>query len=92
MLDVGHKSPANKKSKSLVEPEAGMKKKHLAKGVTCEKRNTPKKISPSNSDCNLMDVFNDDVITDGATSLSIADTNGPSVPQKKKNDVFRFNN
>ena len=92
MLDVGHKSPANKKRKSLVEPKAGMKKKHLVKGVTREKRNTPKKISPSNSDCNLMDIFDDDIITDGATSLSIADANGPSVLKKKKNDVFGFNN
>jgi hypothetical protein len=92
MLDVGHKSPANKKRKSLVEPEAGMNKKHIAKGVTREKRNTPKTISPSNSDDIFMDIFDDDVITDGTTSLSIADTNGPSVPKKKKNDVFGFNN
>jgi hypothetical protein len=69
--DVGHKSPAGKNRKSLVEPDSGMKEKCSKKQIS------PKKLRSSKSDGDLLNFYDDDVMSDdGASCLSIPDDNG----------------
>jgi hypothetical protein len=75
---VGHKSPADKNRKSLVEHGSGMKKK-------------PNKLRPSKSDGDLLNFYDDDVMSDDAKlCLSITDDNGLSFENSDEDDAFGF--
>ncbi len=75
---MGHKSPTQKKRKTLVEPESGMKK-------------IPRKIRASKSDGDLNLYDTDDVMTDDEKScLSFNDDNGLAVATF--DDAFNFKN
>jgi hypothetical protein len=76
---VGHKSPTQKKRKTLVEPDLGMKK-------------IPNKHRTSKSHGDLQNLYDtDDVMSDDAKScLSITDDNGLS--HAGFDDAFRFPN
>jgi hypothetical protein len=77
-IDVGHKSPTQKKRKTLVEPESGITK-------------VPKKIRASKSDGDLNLYDTDDVMTDDEKScLSINDDLGLSYAAF--DDAFGFPN
>ncbi len=78
--DVGHKSPTQKKRKTLVEPDLGMKK-------------IPNKHRTSKSDGDLQNLYNtDDVMSDDEKScLSINDDNGLSFTAFD-DDAFGFPN
>ena len=71
-IDVGHKSPTQKKRKTLVEPDSGMKK-------------TPNANCSSNSDDDLLNFYDDDVMSDD-------ENNGLSVENLNDDDVFKFLN
>ncbi len=79
--NVGHKSPTQKKRKTLVEPDSGMEK-------------TPKKNRPSKSDGNLLNLYDtDDVTSDDAKScLSITNDNGLSFANLDEDDAYGFDN
>jgi hypothetical protein len=79
--DVGHKSPTQKKRKTLVEPDLGMK-------------NTPEKNRSSKSDGDLLNLHDtDDVMSDNPKScLSITDDNGLSFTNLDEDDKFGFGN
>jgi hypothetical protein len=82
--DVGHKSPRSKKRKSLVEPDPGIK------GKRYEKQISPKKLRPSKSDGDLLNLYDNDAMSDDAKlCLSITDL---SFVNSDKDDAFRFNN
>ena len=70
--DVGHKSPTQKKRKTLVEPDSEMKK-------------TPKANCSLNSDDDLLNFYDDDVMSDD-------ENNGLSVENLNDDDVFKFLN
>ncbi len=76
---MGHKSPTQKKRKTLVEPDSGMKK-------------IPNKHRTSKSDGDLHNLYDtDDVMNDDAKScLSINDDNGLSFAAF--DDAFGFPN
>ena len=85
--DVGHKSPASKKRKSLVEPDLAIK------GKLYEKQISPKKLHPSKSDGDLLNLYDDDVMSDNAkSSLSITNDNGLSFANLDEDDAFGFDN
>mgnify|MGYP000922250619 FL=1 len=69
---MGHKSPTQKKRKTLVEPDSGMKK-------------TPNANCSSNSDDDLLNFYDDDVMSDD-------ENNGLSVKNLNDDDVFKFLN
>jgi len=71
-IDVGHKSPTQKKRKTLVEPDSGMKK-------------TPNANCSSNSDDDLLNFYDDDVMSDD-------ENNGLSVENLNDDVVFKFLN
>jgi hypothetical protein len=78
--DVGHKSPVVKNRKSLFEHGSGMKKK-------------PNKLQSSKSDGDLLNVYDDSVMSDDAKScLSDTDDNGLSIPNSDEDDAFGFPN
>ena len=85
--DVGHKSPASKKRKSLVEPDLAIK------GKLYEKQISPKKLRPSKSDGDHLNLYDDDVMSDNAkSSLSITNDNGLSFANLDEDDAFGFDN
>ncbi len=67
---MGHKSPTQKKRKTLVEPDLGMKK-------------TPNANCSLNSDDDLLNFYDDDVMSDD-------ENNGLSVENLNDDDVFKF--
>ena len=84
---MGHKSPASKKRKSLVEPDPGIKEKRY------EKQISPKKLCPSKSDGDLLHLYDDDVMIDDAKlCLSITDDNGLSFTKLDEDDAYGFDN
>ena len=84
---MGHKSLAGKNRKSLVEPDLGIKEKRS------KKQNSPKKLRSSKSDGDLLNFYDDDVLSDdGASCLSIPDDNGLSLANWDEDDAFGFAN
>ncbi len=82
---MGHKSPASKNRKSLVEPDSGMKEKRSKKQIS------PNELHPSKSDGDLLNFYDDDVMSDDAKSCqSITDDNGLSFAISDKDDAFGF--
>ena len=64
---MGHKSPTQKKRKTLVEPDSGMKK-------------TPNTNCSSNSDDDLLNFYDDDVMSDDENNgLSVKNLNDDDV-------------
>ena len=69
---MGHKSPTQKKRKTLVKPDSGMKK-------------TPNANYSSNSDDDLLNFYDDYVMSD-------VENNGLSVENLNDDVVFKFLN
>jgi hypothetical protein len=70
--DVGHKFPEHKKP---VEPDVGLPKK------LSQRKNAPKKLHPSTLDGNLLNLYDNDVMSDG-----------PSFANLEEDDAFGFDN
>ncbi len=83
---MGHKTPTRKNRKSFVELDPGIKKK-------CHKpKDAPKKLCSMKSDGNLLNFYDNDVMNDAASCLSIPDDNGLSLVDSDKDDAFGFVN
>ncbi len=79
---MGHKSPTQKKRKTLVEPDSGIKKKRIS----------PKKHCISKKDGNLLNIYDDVTSDDKKLCLSITDDNGLSFVNSDEKDAFGFPN
>ena len=81
--DGGHKSPTQKKRKTLVEPDSGIKKKRIS----------PKKHRIiSKKDGNLLNIYDDITSDDEKSCLSITNENALSFVNSDKDDAFGFPN